>query len=276
MRAVRGRVCAVLASLWMTATAYTCAAQAAGSDDSRVNFGSYNSTFLEGGVELARPLSAGAHLLAPGAPWTMTGWVYLNRKPSGAVVIAAIGGRAADGPCRCLVLQDLVSVVPKTWHAVAATYDGGTQRDYFDGREVSARPLKTEVAAPLLTLAPYFGSSRALNRHAAESANAVSRSHFGGSLASFQLHDQALSAEAIRKLAARPPDFDLVVFNTVGAGWPWQVKNWRGLQEPQDPWTLPRSKTAPEASSGARRRPRRVDSQRMAPERITQGNRQRC
>ena len=30
------------------------------------------------------------------------------------------------------------------------------------------------------------------------------------------------------------------MFHEVGGHWPWQVKQWRGLQEPQDPWTLPK------------------------------------
>jgi hypothetical protein len=34
------------------------------------------------------------------------------------------------------------------------------------------------------------------------------------------------------------------VFHEVGGHWPWQVKQWRGLQEPQDPWTLPSGKAA--------------------------------
>ncbi len=34
----------------------------------------------------------------------------------------------------------------------------------------------------------------------------------------------------------------MVVFHEVGGHWPWQVKQWRGLQEPQDPWTLPEGK----------------------------------
>jgi hypothetical protein len=68
--------------------------------------------------------------------------------------------------------------------------------------------------------------------------------HFGGHLAELKLHNNALTAQEIRTLASSRPNFDLVVFHEVGGHWPWQVRQWRGLQEPQDPWTLPKGKAA--------------------------------
>jgi Glycosyl hydrolase 2 galactose-binding domain-like/Exo-beta-D-glucosaminidase Ig-fold domain/Concanavalin A-like lectin/glucanases superfamily/Glycosyl hydrolases family 2/Glycosyl hydrolases family 2, TIM barrel domain len=215
----------------------------AGAADPRANFGPYNSTFLEGGVGFSRPLSADAAILTARAPWSMTGWVNLARERTGTVVLAAVG-EVASTACRCLLLQDghlalgvgdarrvvsNVSLTPKSWEAIAATYDGETARLYLNGREVSAQPLESTRATALITLAPH-------------SPDPAATSHFGGSVASFQLHDAALSAEVVRELASARPDFDLVVFHTVGAGWPWQVKAWRGLQQPQDAWTLPRGK----------------------------------
>lgn len=222
------------------------AASAAGAPDPRASFGPYNTTFLEGGVGLARPLSVDAPLLPAGAPWSMTGWMSLGRERSGTVVLAAIGD-PAGASCRCLLLQDgrlalglggsrrlitTTPVAPDTWDAIAATFDGETARLYLNGREIGTQALESTQAAPLLTLAPHTMSPVVAN-------------HFGGSLASFELHGESLSAEAVRQLAAARPNFDLVVFHTVGAGWPWQLKAWRGLQEPQDPWTLPKSKAPP-------------------------------
>ncbi|MGC1520359.1 MAG: sugar-binding domain-containing protein, partial [Steroidobacteraceae bacterium] len=48
-----------------------------------------------------------------------------------------------------------------------------------------------------------------------------------------------------KSLAEARPDFSLITFNSVGVGWPWQEHAWRGLQEPQDPWTLPHAKSPP-------------------------------
>ena len=66
--------------------------------------------------------------------------------------------------------------------------------------------------------------------------------HFGGQLAELKLHKDALSAKQVQALAQAKPDFGVIVFYEVGGHWPWQVKQWRGLQEPQDPWTLPKAK----------------------------------
>ena len=222
------------------------ASAAASAADSTVNFGPYNATFLEGGIGLTRPLSASTPLLAAGAPWSMTGWVRLARERSGPVVLAGVGNWPGTA-CRCLLLQDgrlaldlggshrlttTAILNPKDWYAVAATYDGKTAHLYLNGKEVGAQAFETAQAAPLLALAPHVASPTATH-------------HFGGSLASFELHAESLSEEALRQLADARPNFDLVVFYAVGVGWPWQLKAWRGLQEPQDPWTLPQSKTPP-------------------------------
>ena len=51
----------------------------------------------------------------------------------------------------------------------------------------------------------------------------------------------------MRSLAAARPDFSLITFDRLGVGWPLQEHAWRGLQAPQDPWTLPKSRSAPSA-----------------------------
>jgi beta-galactosidase/beta-glucuronidase len=207
------------------------------------NFGPYNSAFLEGGVGESRPLTANSGLLAASAPWSMTGWLRLTAPLSGTVVIAGVGKSDAD-ECRCLILQEgrlglrlgdkplLSSEQTRDltqWHAVAATYDGTTARLYIDGMESVAQASVTSRATPVINLAP-------------EGAH-----HFGGSLADFTLHSSALSASAVASLSQSKPDFALITFNPIGVGWPWQVRSWRGLLEPQDPWTLPHARTPPSA-----------------------------
>jgi len=251
----------------------------AGAADVRANFGPYNATFLEGGVGLSRPLERESALLAPRAPWSITGWVRVSRERTGPIVIAAIGEPSALG-CRCLLLQDArlavavgasqrlrsdATLTPGDWEAIAATYDGSTARLYLNGREIGSQPLESASASTLWSLAPHSTDPTATN-------------HFGGSLARFELHDAALSADAVRQLAAARPDFDLVVFQQVGVGWPWQVKSWRGLQEPQDPWTLPRGKApfsvpvaTPPVSSSALERESDLDVWTLASWKLAEG-----
>jgi len=274
---VRGSNASVIARL---AIALACIAPGfAGAADGHANFGPYNATFLEGGVGLSRPLPAEAPILAVRAPWSITGWVRVARERAGTLVVAGIGD-PSTAACRCLLLQDgrlalavgssqrLASdtaLTPKEWLAVAATYDGNIARLYLSGREVGARPLESASVTPLWSLAPH-------------SPDPTATTHFGGSLASFELHDTALSPDAVRELAAARPNFDLVVFHGVGVGWPWQLKSWRGLQEPQDPWTLPRGKApfsqpvaSPPASSSALERESDADVWTLSSWKLAEG-----
>jgi hypothetical protein len=205
------------------------------------NFGPYNATFLAGGIGLSNPLSPDSPVLKAGAPWSMSGWLRAERATDTAIIVAALGDIGADG-CRCLLLdrgqlslqlgaghtlRAARELSPGSWHAVAATYDGRTARLYVDGTELATRDAATGVVTPVLRLAP-------------ESlADLTGQYHFGGALASFQLHARALEAAAIAQLYRQRPDFELVYFHQVGVGWPWQEKAWRGLQEPQPAWTLP-------------------------------------
>lgn len=223
------------------------ALSATSATDPRSNVGPYNVTFLEGGVGLTRPLAADMPLLAAGAPWSMTGWLNVTRAREETIVLAAIGDGAAR-TCRCLLLRNgnlalgagpraqfssSTAIRPNEWTAIAATYDGTVARLYANGNEVASQAIETIAATPALNMAPH-------------AKDPLARDHFGGSLAQFQIHDKALTADAVRALASAKPRIDLTVFHAVGSGWPWQQRAWRGLQEPQDPWTLPRSQAAPD------------------------------
>jgi beta-galactosidase/beta-glucuronidase len=234
-------------ALWIGAAfwpALSPAAPAAPAPDS--NFGPYNVTFLEGGVGLLRPLSEQAQLLAPGASWTIGGWLRCVRHQPGAVVVAAIGGvqggyglSLVDGVPSLVVGSAVVvrgegALEPGRWYALAAVYDGKTAFLYLDGRELAAKATATSRARPTLGLAP---------TEVAQEGSA----HFGGSLAEWTVHSAALGPAEVGSLARARPDFSLVTFDSVGVGWPWQEHAWRGLLAPQDPWTLPHSKSPPSA-----------------------------
>jgi Exo-beta-D-glucosaminidase Ig-fold domain/Concanavalin A-like lectin/glucanases superfamily/Glycosyl hydrolases family 2/Glycosyl hydrolases family 2, sugar binding domain/Glycosyl hydrolases family 2, TIM barrel domain len=210
------------------------------------NFGPYNVSILEGGVGLSRPLSDQAQLLAPGSPWTIGGWLRCVRRQSGAVVVAAVGGvedgyglSLVDGVPSLVVgsavaAQGDAALDPGRWYALAAVYDGKMAHLYLDGRELASKVTSTPRVRPTLELAPAGLSPE-------------KSPHFGGSLAEWTLRPAALGPAAAESLAGARPDFSLVTFNSVGAGWPWQEHAWRGLLVPQDPWTLPHANTPPSA-----------------------------
>jgi hypothetical protein len=217
-----------------------------------MNLGPYNATFLEGGIGVARPLSAEANVAGAGRPWSMTGWIRWSRPLSGQFVVAAVGNSnaptgggawrgilIADGELEFAVtphvtLRSHSTLRPRRWYAIAATYDGRFARLYVDGKELAAARAATMAVDPRIELAP--------------TADQVSNNpapHFGGSLAAFTVIDDAQSAARIQSLARAEPDFSLITFDVIGAGWPWQEHAWRGLQEPQDPWTLPHGNSPP-------------------------------
>jgi hypothetical protein len=240
-----------LAPYVLCATSFSAGGAPAGPDPA-MNFGPYNITVLEGGIGVARPLSGAAAPLAAGAPWSMTGWLRVARRQPGEVIVAAIGETGAhvnDGSWRGVLLVDGRIAVrvgpaaafsgggeldPDRWYAIAATYDGATARLYLDGMEVAAKPAETLRVPPRIELAPAAAAIGA-------------RPHFGGSLADLKLAPVALEPADVQQLNRSRPDFSLITFDRVGVGWPWQEHAWRGLQEPQDPWTLPRANSAPGA-----------------------------
>ena len=229
---------------------------AAGQTAPTQNRGPYNDTFLEGGIGIIRPVSEGPEFAA-GAAWSLSGWVQPVRRQDGTVVIAAMGRAAnvdaavshgstawrglflADGVVGAAIapgvtLRGGVPLLPGNWYAVAATYDGHRARLYVDGVEVASSQAMTGAVEPVLELAPVENAGTGVR-------------HFGGSLALFTLAPGAVSAQAVQSEAAARPNFSLLVFNPIGVGWPWQEHSWRGLQEPQDPWTLPHGAAGPSA-----------------------------
>ncbi len=214
------------------------------------NLGPFNLTILEGGVGMERPLAPGAQLVEAGASWSISTWIHSARLQPGMVIVAALGdtGSAAwrgivlrDGQLELVLQQDVslsggVVVKAGEWHHLAATYDGRTARLYLDGRERGALETATAAVASRIDVAP-----------AQRDSPPIGRPHFGGSLAGLNFEPHALDAGAVRLLADAQPDFELVTFDQVGVGWPLQEHAWRGLQAPQDAWTLPTSRSPPSA-----------------------------
>ena len=114
------------------------------------------------------------------------------------------------------VAQTAAALPTDAWQAIAVTYDGAGIRLYVGGVKQADARLSTQDSSAMLQLAPVAGYP-------------LSVQHFGGSLARFQLHDGALSPEALKAIAANPPDFNLLTLTALGVGWPVQVKAWIGL-----------------------------------------------
>jgi beta-galactosidase/beta-glucuronidase len=217
-------------------------------EDPHENFGPYNVSLLAGGVGLERPLSLDAAPRRGGAAWSVTGWINVSPVSGSAPVVVV--GDAASGAWHGLELSDgrlalvlsahartdAVPVESGRWYAVAASFDGRVARLYLDGREMASAAADTDDVPARLQLAP----ARAL-------PDGSSAAHFGGRLCRVELLPYALSAQTARERWQDRPDFDVVVFEEVGAGWPLQERAWRGLLKPQDPWTLPKAMTPPRA-----------------------------
>ena len=234
----------ILPCVAMLAVAGAVAASAA--PDPTAPVGPYNNRFLEGGIGLERTLVDTAPPLAASAPWSITGWLRSDGLQHGNVIVLALGSVDADA-WRGLFLADgrpalrISSAAPlvgpaaldaSRWYSISATYDGALARLYVDGREVAAGPARSERVGSRVQIAP----SLVING---------SRQHFGGLVADLRVSGEALSPGAVTALATARPNFDVVTFNATGVGWPWQEHAWRGLLEPQEPRTLPHSKSPP-------------------------------
>jgi hypothetical protein len=201
--------------------------------------GPYNVTILEGGEGLARKLEPGTASLEGNGSWSMTGWVNPKRRQTGVTLLLSVGSSRQDGRALMLnegnlslwaggeELRSDAAVEPGKWTFVAAVYDGKRARLFVNVSEVAANDLEVGATTAAIQVAPVV-------------EHIPNVGHFGGQLAGLKLHKDALTAKQVLALAQTKPDFGLIVFHEVGGHWPWQVKQWRGLQEPQDPWTLPK------------------------------------
>jgi hypothetical protein len=209
--------------------------------------GPFNTVFLAGGIGLDRAIEPAADILRPGATWTLTAWLRIDSPSKAAVTVVEIGAPSRDSPCRCLMLDDGRPAIPTAqgelaaprplppgeWHAVAVVYDGAALHLDVDGAEIGQTPAKLGTADPAIHLAP-------------TTIDDPTGPHFGGAVAALQFRPGAFSAPELDQFWRTRPDFGLLSFTHQGAGWPLQVTAWRGLQTPQDAWTLPHAHTPPD------------------------------
>ena len=201
-------------------------------------FGPIDAMVPRGGDSYTRDLGGAGATPVAGGDWTLSAWIDGDARAPGTMLIGGFGKPAA-GPRRFLALvdgeaalqtEDGTLVAPGRlatggWHHIAATAARGVVRLYVDGRQVAMRTMTISAVAPSATLGPR-GIGPA----------------FGGRITDFRLSVGAEGAAAIRTAAARKPDATTIAFQTGSPNWPVQVRQMAGQAEPQDAWTLPRSR----------------------------------
>ncbi|WP_298195811.1 LamG-like jellyroll fold domain-containing protein, partial [Novosphingobium sp.] len=196
--------------------------------------GPWDARFVAGGVGIERQLPAASRLLSAESDWTMLGWIRRDAPAAGTIV--AMGGDArsvalsADG----LLIATTGKTVARSergvesgrWTHVAVVRAGNRMTFYIDGRPAGSGPASGVAADRRIAFAPVLKG----------------QPHLAATVVGLGVDDTALTAAAIARAAAAPPDFAAAHVWEVGRGWEWQFKANTGYWRPQDPWTLPRGK----------------------------------
>jgi hypothetical protein len=216
------------------------------------SYGPFNATFLPDGDGLKKPLLKSDSVLRADSPWSLYGWVKPAEVVKSLSLIAGLGDPAEefsrylalDGEHLILwmgkdnSLSGAAVLTPGKWHFVAASFDGEEFRLYGDGAQLAMGKLDLGSVSPVLAMAP--------------PAPSQDFQHFGGVIASLTLVRAALSSDDIKRLSQRPEDFSTIAFEEGSKPWPVQTRGQAGYRAPQDPATMPRSKT-PFSIPGAKR-----------------------
>ena len=226
--------------LWLTAIVTVAKAGSAGGQEGAppAQGGPFNATFLAGGIGIERDLAAAGPLVAAGAAYSLSAWVRPSLEQDGEAVLLALGTvsprmRALlldDGrPALCdgtLTLRAKSPLPVNRWTHLAVVSDGRSVALLVNGRRIVTAPVVAAATESRIAVAP------ARDRHP----------HFGGDLVDARVEGGQLSATTLRERLRNPPTFDIVQMTQVGVGWPLQRHATIGQTQPQDAWTLPRSR----------------------------------
>ena len=216
------------------AAALLCAAPAC----AEPRFGPFNIDFPQGGPGIARKLpdAPGGWQVGGTQRWSLGGWVELRDVPARAAIVAGVGTPAQGA--MLAVSADSVSLIGNgpplggaahlaagAWHRLLAVSDGARVRLWLDGRVIAEGAPGPALPASDLHLAPRLPGF----------------APFGGRIMGFAFDQAAIDPQAAH------PDPALVTFTNASPVWPNQATNAPGLTTPQDPWTLPTSRTRPSA-----------------------------
>jgi hypothetical protein len=216
-------------------------------------YGPYNADIRAGGDGVHRKMVEKDTVLRADSPWTMYGWVWVDAAPTGPELVAGFGEVGSEysryiglEPGKLMMwagpensFSAAATVTTAKWQFVAASFDGQSVfRLYNDGGQVGQGVLALGRVAPVVQIAP------PLPYPVTPGVATFHGEHFGGKVAGFTIVREALSADAIKKLAASPPNFGLIVFEEGAKPWPVQTRGQAGYRAPQDPATYPKSRAA--------------------------------
>jgi hypothetical protein len=178
----------------------------------------------------------------PEGDWSLSFWSDLSAKQNGTILDLTPDPSAP--PVLAIALRDGRPVLESSgrrrvgkpwrkdgaWHHFALVVTRSGSRLYVDGQLDAELPPSTPVRATTLELAP---RSTGVNG-------------IGGRFADLRIRPSALSAAELRQEARSAPDADLIQFEQASPHWLLQTRQMQGQVTPQDPATLPQSRTAPD------------------------------
>ena len=220
-------------------------------------YGPFNGAFLVDGDGLEKALGEHDSVLRADSPWSLYCWVRLDQDAKLPTLLAGVGetsdeysrylaldtGRLMLWAGRDNSLEASADLRSGEWHLLAATFDGIDFRLFSDGSQVATGQLALGSVAAVLRVAPPV-------------VPWANGKHFAGKIAGLRLLREALAPDRIGELHSKPPDFSLVEFEEGSKPWPVQTRGQAGYRAPQDPATLPRSKTSIPAPASSLFRPR--------------------
>lgn len=207
-------------------------------------YGPYSINFLTGGPGVAKNIVTGDAILKPGAHFSLSFWFRSSQVMPGPVLLAGIGAPGArDGrfvawsdnhlvlwtstPCPAVASAPLD---PARWHQALLSSDGAKLSLFADGELVARCPTPSGEALPVLAVGPRSSQTDA----------------FGGQIAYLSLNREAVTAAEEANLWTHAPDVSLPTYEDAAAHWPLQTHAQSGCSVPQDPSTLPHSKSEPQ------------------------------
>lgn len=221
-----------------------------------VPVGPYAARIAAGGPALTHAVPSSSTMLWANGVSTLLTWVKLDADTPATTLLAGVGDPAAE-QSRFLGLaerrpifrmgrgNEIVSTISLTdpgWHLFAVVLTGTEAQLYVDGTMIGHGPMMLASVAPELRLAPVFAPFVSAPDSDRPQPYERPFEHFGGTLAGVELLPEALDADAIRALAALPPDEALLPFEENSPPWPVQLYAQAGYAQPQDPSTMPHSR----------------------------------
>jgi beta-galactosidase/beta-glucuronidase len=239
MKAILGVVC-----LGLFLAARTAAQSVIPTNDPPF-YGPYNGVFLPDGEGLRKLLIKNDTVTRADSPWTLYTWVNLDEAPKALTAVAGLGDPdaeysrylATDGNKLIFwagkdnSLSVVAPLLPGKWQFVAVTFDGHEFHLFSEGSRAASGKLDLGSVAGVLQIAPV-------------AVPWPDGKHFGGKIAGLTLLRQALTDDELKTIWQTSENFQTLLFEEASKPWPFQTNQQAGYRSPQDPATMPRSKTS--------------------------------